>query len=273
MRPLLAIVAMIALLSGAPGPTRAADDIPVDVELVLAVDLSLSMMPEELEIQRSGYAAALNDPAVVRAMLSGLRGRVAITFVEWAGFGDQAVVVPWQEISSIADAQRFAEQISARRRGGWRRTSLSGALAFSASLFDNNGFTSPRHIIDISGDGPNNDGPAVTLARDAAINRGITVNGLPLMTRIGLMSVFEIDDLDQYYSECVIGGPGSFVIPVFRWNQFLSAVRRKLVLELSGKMPDRDQKPRPTRLLNARLVSNHYDCLIGEKLWEKQFGR
>ena len=274
MRRLLAAIGLSALLVSAAGSTRASDDVAVDVELVLAVDLSLSMMPEELEIQRAGYAAALRDPAVVRAMLSGLRGRIALTFIEWAGRGDQAIVVPWQLIASQEDAERFAGRLSAQRRSGWRRTSLSAALTFSTIQFENNGFHSIRRIIDISGDGPNNDGPVVTAARDLAVQRGITVNGLPLMTRMGLMSAFDIDDLDQYFKECVVGGAGAFVLPVFGWDQFAAAVRRKLVLELSGKpaFPDNRKRELP-QLVSMVQTSNHYDCLIGEKLWEMQFGR
>lgn len=269
----MAIITLLTLLVGACGTSRAADETPVDIELVLAVDLSLSMMPEELEIQRAGYAAAFRDDAVIRAMLSGLRGRVAITFVEWAGATEQAVVVPWQQIASAEDARRFADKISAQRRIGWKRTSLSGALAYAAFLFENNGFRSVRRIVDISGDGPNNDGPAVTLARDSALSRGIVVNGLPLMTRIGLMGAFEIDDLDAYYRECVIGGAGAFMIPVHRWDQFAGAIRRKLVLELSGNLPAERIEYSPPQLVSVSDVSSSYDCLVGEKLWEKQFGR
>ncbi len=272
MQRVVAAFLLSISLFGMTDSARSAEDIPVDVELVLAVDLSLSMMPEELEIQRAGYSSALRDPAVIRAMLSGIHGRVAMTFVEWAGFGEQVVVIPWQLIASADDADRFADQLKSQRRSGWRRTSLSGALAFSASLFEENGFSSVRRIIDISGDGPNNDGPIVTLARDATVGRGITVNGLPLMTQIGLMGVFNIDDLDSYYQECVIGGPGSFVLPVVGWDQFASAVRRKLVLELSGRVPSRAKDKRP-QLIGFHRTSGGYDCLIGEKLWEMQYGR
>lgn len=268
MNRMLPFLAVLAFLFGTQGDLRARAETPVDIELVLAVDLSLSMMPEELEIQRAGYAAALRDPAVVRAMLGGLHGRVAITFVEWAGKGDQAVLVPWALISSAGDADAFAGRITAERRLGWRRTSLSSALAYSAALFENNGFKGLRRIIDISGDGPNNDGAIVTLARDAVVDRGITVNGLPLMTRIGLMTVFDIRDLDVYYRECVIGGPGAFVIPVHDWDQFAAAVRRKLVLEMSGRVPS----DRPAaRLRRIAFEPDGYDCLVGEKLWQQRF--
>lgn len=269
----MTVLLLFVMLLGINGPSQANDDTPVDIELVLAVDLSLSMTPEELEIQRAGYAAALRDSAVVSAMLSGLYGRVALTFVEWAGVREQAVVVPWQQITSAEDANLFADRIVAQRRNGWRRTSLSGALAFSASLFDDNGIRSIRRIIDISGDGPNNDGPAVTSARDAAVDSGIVVNGLPLMTRIGLMGLFEIDDLDVYYEECVIGGAGAFVVPVYSWDQFADAVRRKLVLELSDRPADWNRERTEPQLVSFVQMASAYDCLIGEKLWEKQFGR
>lgn len=244
----------------------ATDEQAVDVELVLAVDMSLSMTREELEIQRAGYESALTNPAVIRAIRSGLHGQVAITFVEWSGAGQQRVVVPWHLVAGEEDASRIAANLRAERELGWRRTSISGALQFAASLFDNNGFASQRRIIDISGDGPNNAGIPVTFARDSVIRQGIVINGLPLMTGLGYVSSLEFDDLDRYYEECVVGGPGSFVMPVRKWEEFAETVRRKLVLELSGGEP----APR------IRLASGGvYDCLIGEKLWQQrrfQFG-
>lgn len=255
------------MLMACSAPSNAADETAVDVELVLAVDVSLSMMQEELEIQRAGYAAALRDPSVIDAMLGGLHGRVAITFVEWAGDGEQRVVVPWSVIEKPDDALVFAEGVRAERPLGWRRTSLSGALSFSASLFDDNGIKAMKRVIDVSGDGPNNSGGAVTSARDTVVAEGIVINGLPLMTRMGLMSAFDINDLDKYYKECVIGGPGAFMIPVSDWEQFPGAVRRKLVLELSG-----GSGPSATALPVLRVAEEiaPYDCEIGEKLWQMQ---
>lgn len=254
------LVACAAFLS-VTGALRA-DEQAVDVELVLAVDVSLSMMHEELEIQRAGYAAALSDPAVIDAMLGGLHGQVAITFVEWSGDGQHRIVVPWHLIASAEDARTVAEGIRSERPQGWRRTSISGAIGYSASLFEDNGFRSLKRIIDISGDGPNNDGGPVIAARDAAVERGIVINGLPLLTRMGFMSAFEIGDLDEYYRHCVIGGPGAFVMPVTAWEHFPETVRRKLVLELSGSLP--------AAIIRVAAGLATYDCLIGEKLWQQQ---
>jgi hypothetical protein len=236
----------------------------VDIELVLAVDVSLSMAPFELDIQRDGYAAALTSEAVIQAILDGAHGRIAITYVEWAGDTVQRVIVPWTVIASGEDAEDFARRLTARPAGSARRTSISGALTFAASLFDDNGFAGMKRVIDISGDGPNNQGEPVVDARDRAIAKGITINGLPLMTDGGLTSAFDIPDLDRYYADCVIGGPGAFVIPVNDWSQFPEAIRRKLVLELAGgpMRPAGEGFP----VLPAQDEPG-YDCLIGEKRW------
>lgn len=254
------IAGAISLLASA---AQADDEQAVDVELVLAVDVSLSMTREELEIQRAGYASALTNPSVIAAMLGGYHGQIAITFMEWSGAGQQKIVVPWQLISSPQDAELVAALLHAERQPGWRRTSISGALQFAARQFEGNGFNSEKQIIDISGDGPNNSGIPVAFARDAVLRQGIVINGLPLMTGPDFMSVIQLDDLDHYYQECVIGGPGSFVMPVVSWQEFAETVRRKLVLELSGTMP------RP-RLIHAS--SSMYDCMIGEKLWQQRRG-
>lgn len=252
---------MIGAIFLASCAAHAADEQAVDVELVLAVDMSLSMTRAELEIQRVGYAAALTSPAVIRAIQSGLHGQVAITFVEWSGTDQQRIVVPWHLVSSAADAQMIAERITAERQLGWRRTSISGALSFAASLFEGNGFSSSKRIIDISGDGPNNAGAPVLIARNAVLAEGITINGLPLMTAMGYMSALEFEDLDEYYRECVVGGPGSFVMPVISWEEFPETIRRKLVLELSGYTPPHRLRP---------VMAGGYDCLIGEKLWQQR---
>jgi hypothetical protein len=126
-------------------------------------------------------------------------------------------------------------------------------------------FSAGRHVIDISGDGPNNQGTPVTLARDAALERGHVINGLPLMTRGGVGFQFNIPDLDDYYRNCVIGGPASFVLPVVEWAQFPDAVRRKLILEIGGRVPQR-----PARVIPAQITFGPpYDCMIGEKIWRR----
>lgn len=238
-----------------------AQDIEVDVELFLAVDVSRSMSPAELEIQRRGYAEALSSPQVMAAIESGLLGRIVITYVEWAGEYSHRVVVPWTLLATRQEAQEVAQRITARFDAGLRRTSISGALLYAAEDFDGNGFRGLRRVIDVSGDGPNNQGRPVERARDAALAKGFIINGLPLMTQDQLSEIWGIPDLDIYYRHCVIGGPGAFVIPVLAWDQFADAVKRKLVLEIAGL---------PARIYRAQLAQEQpYDCLIGEKMWEQ----
>ncbi len=258
------LFSLVLLFLAAALPLRAETE--VDVELVLAVDVSRSMSPYELEIQRRGYAEALTSDSVLAAIADGFLGRIALTYVEWAGSGSAQVVVDWMLIASRSDAERFAETLTAHFHPSLRRTSISGALLFSAGLFDDNGFSTFRRVIDVSGDGPNNHGLPVPNARDRVIAKGITVNGLPLMTRDGTGSMWDIDDLDRYYLNCVIGGPEAFVIPVHDWSQFPAAVRRKLVLEIAGGQP---------RVIPAQArdtTSPDFDCLIGEKIWERNRG-
>ena len=239
----------------------------VDVELVLAVDVSLSMSPTELEIQRRGYATALTSDAVLQAIAEGGYGKIAATYFEWAGNTSQHLIVPWTIIASREDAERFARQLSANPPNSARRTSISGALEFGADLLAESPFQGMKRVIDISGDGPNNQGAPVEVSRDAVVNQGIVVNGLPLMTNGGLSSVYDVKDLDRYYTNCVIGGAGAFMIPVNDWSQFPEAIRRKLVLELAGQpsLPKLEGAARPPIVFAQ--ASPGYDCMIGEKMW------
>ncbi|MCP3054779.1 DUF1194 domain-containing protein [Aurantimonas marianensis] len=274
----------LAGLAGAFGPAAAqqrglgdigADDgadrgggLKVDVELVLAVDVSWSMDRGEQAIQRDGYTAAFRSDAVQRAIMEGGHGRVAVTYIEWAGMFSQSIVVPWTLIDSKASAEGFAYRLATEEPERQRRTSIASALDFIAPLFDHNGFDGVRRIIDLSGDGPNNQGRMVTAARDATVARGITINGLPLMTSSEGFGWGSIPDLDRYYTDCVIGGPSAFIIPVDDWSQFPEAVRRKLVLELAGTWPDVQEMGTASviRTQNAPAA----DCLIGERLWQQR---
>ena len=237
----------------------------VDVELVLAVDVSRSMSPRELEIQRRGYAEALVSDDVIGAIEGGLIGQIALRYVEWAGDGTQRVVVDWTLIGNRIQAQDFAARIVANFSASLRRTSISSALDHSRLSFHDNGYASQRQVIDLSGDGPNNSGGPVLDARQKALDDGIVINGLPLMTRDGFYSRYNLDDLDEYYRQCVVGGPASFVIPVLDWEQFPSAVRHKLVQELVWH----DLSPAKRASFHQPPQSN-YDCLIGEKLWRQR---
>lgn len=254
------LLILAVLLVGLIRPVAAQDGLEVDLELILAADVSRSMSPLELEIQRQGYAAALASAEVIGAVRGGMIGRIALTYVEWAGADHQRVVVPWTLIETGEQARAFGETLTARFDGAMRRTSLSGALRHTAAMFDTNAYTGLRRVIDISGDGPNNQGEPVLRARSDVLAKGIIINGLPLMTVDDLSLRWGIADLDDYYTNCVIGGAGSFMIPVHSWEEFEPAIRRKLVLEIAGD--------RPRAAPRIRRVSG-YDCLIGEKIWQR----
>lgn len=257
----LALLAgFLVALSAAIGASRAGAE-EVDVQLVLAADISLSMDNEELRVQREAYAAAFRDRLVREAIRNGPAGRVAVAFVEWSGMGDgeQTLVVPWMVLSDDASAEAFAQAIEAApvRRG--RRTAIGDALRFSAALFDISGHTSPRRVIDVSGDGTSNEGVLVTQARDEVVARGIVINGLPLvLDRTGTQTVGTPDDprvitLEDYYEACVIGGPGGFQIPVAAIEQMPRALRAKLIIEIADLSP-------PDRVLPAQAEGPPIDC-------------
>ncbi|MFP4240232.1 DUF1194 domain-containing protein [Rhodosalinus sp.] len=263
-----AVLASLPLLFPVAAPAWETDGMEVDLELVLAVDVSRSMSPDELEVQRRGYAEALRSAEVVETITSGMIGRIAVTYVEWAGEYSQHSSVDWTLIESAADAEAFAARIGAHVVPGMRRTSISGALLYATDSFEDNGFHGLRRVVDISGDGPNNQGRPVDMARDRALERGISINGLPLMTPEDELAIWDIADLDVYYEDCVVGGPGAFVLPVYGWDEFPDAVKRKLVLEIAGKVP-----AAPERIWQAQdRAEAGADCTIGEKTWERYRG-
>jgi Protein of unknown function (DUF1194) len=261
LRHALVAAAFAAAVAPCALPADAAET--VDVELILAVDVSLSMSPDELELQRRGYAAALTDPGVIQAIQQGATGRIAVTYVEWAGQTWQRIVVPWTVISSQKDAEAFVEKLTANPPNSARRTSISSALLYAGDLFAEGEFRGARRVVDVSGDGANNQGPPVDMVRDSVVAQGITINGLPLMTSGGTPSMFDIDHLDLYYTNCVIGGPGAFMIPVNDWSQFPEAVRRKLVLELAGTTGEGIMPV----VMAADEGAEAYDCQVGERMW------
>jgi hypothetical protein len=263
----ICIVALLAavLAVGKAGPSRA--DEPVDLELVLAVDVSWSMDLDEQQLQREGYIGALRDPEVWKAISSGGTGRIALMYIEWAGQLIQQIVIPWTLIDSPEALEGFASRLEKVPISRERMTSLSGAIDFSARQFGTQGFKGKRRVIDVSGDGPNNSGGPVEVARDKAVNEGIVINGLPIIIKPNQRSgFFDINNLDKYYTDCVIGGFGSFVIPVRGRSEFGPAIRRKLILEIAGLVPS---KTGPPRFIRAQMSvpEERSDCMIGEKLW------
>ncbi len=211
---------------------------PVDLELVLAVDVSGSVDPEEARLQRDGYVAALSDPDVIRAIRQGMLGRIAVTYVEWAGAETAYTVVEWGLIKDDESARDFANKIANAPLQTALWTSISNAIEYALPRFKNNGFEGTRRVIDISGDGPNNQGGLVTQRRDLAVAAGITINGLPIVNdRASPFGWPALPNLDLYYANCVIGGPGAFYVVANSFKDFARAVRKKLILEIAKGSP------------------------------------
>jgi len=238
----------------------------VDVELILAVDVSYSMDMDELAIQREGYAQAIVSKEFLQALKTGPNGKISVTYFEWAASSDQKIIIPWRVIDGPETADAVANEIMKTPIRRASRTSISGAINFAMPLFDENPHRGLRRVIDISGDGPNNNGAPVVQARDAALEKGVVINGLPIMVKEPSYSTMDIDNLDFYYEDCVIGGPGSFVVTIKDREKFKEAIRTKLLLEVAGRTPER--KVVPVAEKEPRV-----NCMIGEKIWQDRWGR
>ena len=251
----------------APGPKSGFADTghrapSVNVELVIAVDVSFSMDMDELAVQREGYAQAIVSKDFLQALRTGT-GKVAVTYFEWSMSGDEKIIIPWRVIDGPESADDVAAEIMKTpvRRGS--STSISSAINFAVQLFEENPYRGLRRVIDISGDGPNNDGAPVTGARDAALAKGIIINGLPIMVKEPSLSTVDIENLDLYYEDCVIGGPGAFIITIKDREKFKEAIRTKLVREVAGLAPE-------SRIIPAAEREPRVSCLIGEKKSEER---
>jgi Protein of unknown function (DUF1194) len=248
-------------------PSADKDSAPsVDVELVLAVDVSYSMDMDELAVQREGYAQAIVSKEFLQALKSLPNGKISVTYFEWAASSDQKIIIPWRVIDGPETADAVANDILKTPIRRASRTSISGAIYFAMPLFDENPYKGLRRVIDISGDGPNNNGLPVVGARDIALSKGITINGLPIMVKEPSYSTMDIDNLDYYYEDCVIGGPGSFVVSIKDRDKFKEAIRTKLLLEVAGRTPERPVVP-------VAEKEPRVSCLIGEKIWQDRWGR
>jgi hypothetical protein len=242
------------------------DNVPsVDVELVIAVDVSYSMDMDELAVQREGYAQAIVSKDFLQALKSGPSSKVAVTYFEWSASTDQKIIIPWRVIDGPESADAVAAEIMKTPVRHGSRTSISGAINFALSLYEENPYRGLRRVIDISGDGPNNNGAPVTGARDAALDKGITINGLPIMVKEPSYLTMDIDNLDLYYEDCVIGGPGALVVTIKDREKFKEAIRTKLVLEVAGLTPERRIDP-------VAEKEPRVPCLIGERIWQERLG-
>ncbi len=233
-RVLSAFVVVLALLHVTA--VRAEDS--VDLLLVLAADVSRSVDAPKFQLQREGYAAAISDPQVLNAIRSGANGQIALCFVEWSGIGSQKLVIDWTLVRDAASARRFGDQVLEAPRSFADRTSISSGIDFAMTQFDRAPFKSPRRTIDVSGDGTNNSGRDVTLARDDAVAKGVTINGLVILSDRPLPWNVEHTNppggLAKYYRDNVVGGPGAFVMVAENFDSFGQAIIKKLIAEIAA---------------------------------------
>ncbi|HEY8563908.1 MAG TPA: DUF1194 domain-containing protein [Beijerinckiaceae bacterium] len=262
--PGLLAITVLALSLLLARPARA--DVEVDLALVIAVDISYSMDPDEQALQREGFAEAFRSPLVKDAIRKGMVGRIGVTYLEWAGAFDQRVAIPWTLLDSVESIDAFADRIAATPLRRAQRTSISGAIDAAAKLQAESGFLATRRVIDISGDGPNNQGRFVTIARDEAVRAGITINGLPIMLKTP--GYFDIPDLERYFRDCVIGGQGAFMVPARNKPELQEAIRTKILLEVAGGPPP------PSLIIPAQATAPQprANCLVGETQWRDRMG-
>ena len=268
MRRALALAAAL-MAAGAPAAPNAGE--AVDLELILGVDVSRSVDADEARLQRDGYVAAFAHPSVVEAVQSGFLGRIAVMYFEWAGYGHNKIVVDWTLIDGQASAHAFSAKLAEVPLESASRTSISGAIDFAAPIFGANDFDGTRRVIDLSGDGANNLGRLVTSARDEAIAKGLIINGLPIVNgRPSLFGRPSLRNLDLYYVNCVIGGPGAFVIVANGTKDYAKAILRKLILEIAGITPPHRLARAAAARARVTLVADHRvapPCDVGEQRW------
>ncbi|PVE22374.1 hypothetical protein DC522_21585 [Microvirga sp. KLBC 81] len=253
-------VLVTGLLTLTPAWHRAPTE--VDLALVLAVDVSPSMDSDEQVLQRQGYVEAFRSPLIHQAIRTGMLGRIAVTYVEWAGAHPhfQRVVVPWVVLDDPKDSISFADRLAHTPINRAAGTSISQAIDFSMALLSSGHFRAARQVIDISGDGSNNQGRLVTEARDDAIARGVTINGLPILLKTPDRR--ENAAIDAYYRDCVIGGSGAFIIPVRERKRLLTETRNKIVREIAGmEMPNSPVQP--------VREQPRTDCDTSDSLWDE----
>ncbi len=226
------VAAILALLLAPLAPAAAEE---VDLQLLLAIDVSGSVDSEEAKLQRQGYIDAFADERILRAIARGPKGRIAVAYYEWSDSMYQRLVVDWTIVSDRASAEAFTKRLTDTDISIATRTSISGALEFGMALFARSPHASDRKVIDVSGDGPNNDGAFIEEARERAVKARITINGLPIINdRPNRMGFPSMPDLDLYYRDCVIGGRGAFLVVAQDFEHFAEAIKQKLFLEVAG---------------------------------------
>lgn len=265
---------VFAALLAIAGPATAKEY--VDLELVIATDVSRSIDSDEARLQRQGIAAAFRSKQVIDAIQSGVLQRIAVAYIDYSSRDWNKLLIDWQIIRDRKSAYAFADTLLQSELTTGRRTSISDALEQATQLIDGNDIEGTRRVIDVSGDGPSNFGRLVDKVRDETIARQITINGLPIINdRNTVFSRYNLPDLDNYYRGCVIGGPGAFLVVARDFKDFARAIRKKLVLEIAG-IP----QTRPSGFIraqiappqNVRPAPNGYTykkgCDIGERMRE-----
>lgn len=280
-------------------PSAAQDKKDVDLTLALAIDISGSIDPEEAKLQRQGYVMAFRDPAIVKAILGGPNGRIAVAYYEWSDSWMQKLLIDWTLLDSEQAIADFANRLDEAPISIARRTSISGAIRYAIPLFGRSPYEPQRKVLDISGDGSNNDGGLVTDMRYEALKDKIVINGLPIMNdRPNPFGFPNEADLDRYYLHCVTGGPHSFVEVAQNFEDFPRAVRKKLLQEVADRGPRRDLDiglglgplVEGTQLAQAERPRSHEEedytkfvrpeyelgCDVGERrsreFWQRRFG-
>ena len=263
----------LALVAGALAASAFAAEAAVqavDLELVISTDVSRSIDQEEALLQRRGVAAAFRNPEVIRAITSGFLGRIGVAYVDYSSRAFNRIVMDWTLVHDRDSAEAFAARLLEAPLTFGRRTSISDAIELAREMIELNALEGTRRVIDVSGDGPNNHGRLVDVVRDATVSRRITINGLPIINRHDANnSRFHLPDLDRYYRGCVIGGPGAFLVVARSFEDFARAIRRKLVLEISGTGPGIDGALFASLVRVSSPGGYVYPggCDIGERMW------
>jgi len=251
----------IVLLCGA-FPASAAAPVPVDLELVIASDRSQSIDREEAALERQGVAAAFRSEEVVKAIQSGALGRIGVAYIDWSSASFTRIILGWRIIEDKASADAFADALLKSVSASGRGTAISDSIELAAQMIETNDLEGTQRVIDVAGDGPNNFGRPVALVRDELVARGFTINGLPIVVTgeygTGDWGAY-YGKLDEYYQNCVIGGRRSFSIPAHGFQDFANAVRRKLILEISGDVPS--SAPSVIKVATPAPSSSTQNCI------------
>jgi len=265
--PLLGFLS-VPSATGAPQTPPAAAGESVDIELVLVTDVSYSVDENEARFQREGAITAFRNADVVKAIQAGALGRIAVSYIDFVSAGQERILVNWQIVHDKASADAFADALARVPRTLGVQTSISSGIALASRMIETSGFQATEKVIDVSGDGPNNDGLRVDRLRDETVAKGVTINGLPIVTEADKFDVYYLPDLDKYYAGCVIGGPNAFYQVAHGFEDLARAIRRKLILEISDSRPNRDLLIRKVAAVPqpSRPAIYERGCDIGERM-------